>query len=338
MAGTVLELRHVDHNSILKSGLAQLMYHAGYLNVKVIGKDGTLYHNRMTIGLIFPELRDESTIIIPDMTVQEITHEINKVFRVEVDDMDSKESTSDDTEDSVVIINDDEKSSLNEVTDELFDSEDDFVMFEHENDENDAPEVPKTDPTLSFSEWLARGSLNKRKKNRNNTSKSKQNKIESLEDLNDGSLHEEEEFIENICLFNEINLNNNNIGPSSKVKLKNDLVKNGAAFPLNEAPLKLRKNRRIVGRCHKCPNCKMENCGECHACLNMKQFGGTGSLKKACTSRPACLEKNKKNDTFTNRQKTVVKLFEDESIPIVEEVKGGVFIGDLLTDEEEDGS
>jgi hypothetical protein len=140
----------------------------------------------------------------------------------------------------------------------------------------------------------------------------------------------------------------------------------------------------------------------------MRQFGGTGSLKKACMVRPACLERNKdgdksetnvkdgdKNDTLEKDDKNksrsnsakrssssavadkdndsfamddnysdnsgkksgmplrerrkksgatittaatakhvVVTRVEDEAIPLVEEVQGGVYVQELLSDEE----
>jgi len=117
---------------------------------------------------------------------------------------------------------------------------------------------------------------------------------------------------------------------SENILMRIKKVKNEADFPSNK--VHSRNARRVSGRCQKCPNCKMVNCGECHFCLNMKQFGGSGSLKKACMSRLACLEPNKKSYTFAKRQKAVVKVkqIEDDSIPSVEEVQGGVFVGELL--------
>ena len=38
-------------------------------------------------------------------------------------------------------------------------------------------------------------------------------------------------------------------------------------------------------RCKKCPGCLRDNCKECLNCKDMKQFGGLGKLKKACTLR-----------------------------------------------------
>ena len=38
-------------------------------------------------------------------------------------------------------------------------------------------------------------------------------------------------------------------------------------------------------RCGMCAGCIGDNCGTCRFCLNMKQFGGPGTLKQPCTQR-----------------------------------------------------
>ena len=46
----------------------------------------------------------------------------------------------------------------------------------------------------------------------------------------------------------------------------------------------LPKNTRKT-RCKECTQCLKKNCGICIHCLDMKQFGGPGKLKKACMAR-----------------------------------------------------
>ena len=38
-------------------------------------------------------------------------------------------------------------------------------------------------------------------------------------------------------------------------------------------------------RCGACAGCLGENCGQCRFCLNMKQYGGPGTLKQPCIQR-----------------------------------------------------
>mmetsp|Transcript_44406 Transcript_44406/g.100413 ORF Transcript_44406/g.100413 Transcript_44406/m.100413 type:complete len:103 (+) Transcript_44406:42-350(+) len=35
-------------------------------------------------------------------------------------------------------------------------------------------------------------------------------------------------------------------------------------------------------RCGECAGCRAAECGECRFCLNMKKFGGPGTLKQPC--------------------------------------------------------
>jgi len=42
-----------------------------------------------------------------------------------------------------------------------------------------------------------------------------------------------------------------------------------------------RRSKKI--RCHKCRNCLKPNCGVCAPCRDMTRFGGTGTLRRACS-------------------------------------------------------
>lgn len=67
-----------EHEVSLKNDLKYLLNNENYWNVMMFCKDGTMAHNRLTAGLIFPQLQDEISVICPDYTMQDITDQINK--------------------------------------------------------------------------------------------------------------------------------------------------------------------------------------------------------------------------------------------------------------------
>lgn len=69
-----------EHELALKNELKFLLNNENYWNVMMFCKDGTMAHNRLTAGLIFPQLQDEISVICPDYTMQDITDKINKLL------------------------------------------------------------------------------------------------------------------------------------------------------------------------------------------------------------------------------------------------------------------
>lgn len=69
-----------EHEVSLKNDLKYLLNNENYWNVMMFCKDGTMAHNRLTAGLIFPQLQDEISVICPDFTMQDITDQINKLL------------------------------------------------------------------------------------------------------------------------------------------------------------------------------------------------------------------------------------------------------------------
>lgn len=61
----LVELRRTGHDGILRDSLKQLAQHEAYWNVMLFCGDGTLALNRLTVGLIFPQLQDEISVICP---------------------------------------------------------------------------------------------------------------------------------------------------------------------------------------------------------------------------------------------------------------------------------
>jgi len=75
-------LQNGDHCDKVRSCLAEMLTNDHYWNIIVFCSDGALAHNRMIIGLIFPELTDEITVICPDYTVQDLTDSISKILDI----------------------------------------------------------------------------------------------------------------------------------------------------------------------------------------------------------------------------------------------------------------
>lgn len=60
---------------------------------------------------------------------------------------------------------------------------------------------------------------------------------------------------------------------------------------------------RKQSRCGQCKGCKQPNCGTCSECRDMKEFGGPGRKKKACSSRKCDMQ-----SAITNLDATISKL------------------------------
>jgi len=76
----IVEIKMNEHELALKNELKYLLNNENYWNVMMFCKDGTMAHNRLTAGLIFPQLQDEISVICPDYTMQDITDKINKLL------------------------------------------------------------------------------------------------------------------------------------------------------------------------------------------------------------------------------------------------------------------
>ena len=57
------------------------MVNESYWNMMIFCKDGTVAHNRMLVGLVFPQVSDEISVICPDHTVEDIESMINNVLQ-----------------------------------------------------------------------------------------------------------------------------------------------------------------------------------------------------------------------------------------------------------------
>ena len=71
-----------DHFSLLKSELRALMANDSYWNIIIFCRDGTVAHNRMLVGLLFPQVSDEISVICPDHSIEDITEMINNVLQL----------------------------------------------------------------------------------------------------------------------------------------------------------------------------------------------------------------------------------------------------------------
>lgn len=60
--------------------------------------------------------------------------------------------------------------------------------------------------------------------------------------------------------------------------------------PVEAAGPKYRTVQKRIKRCGKCKGCRAPNCGECRPCKNMKEFGGSGTRKQACSKKRCVLQ------------------------------------------------
>ena len=75
-----------DHEAMVKMTLRELMTNESYWNVILFCKDGMVAHNRLILGLLFPQITDEISVICPDHSLQDITDLISGVLPLCHDD------------------------------------------------------------------------------------------------------------------------------------------------------------------------------------------------------------------------------------------------------------
>ena len=73
-------IRREDHDAEVKSHLLDLMINESYWNVIMFCKDGAVAHNRLVVGLVFPQLTDEISVICPDHSVQDVANLITNIL------------------------------------------------------------------------------------------------------------------------------------------------------------------------------------------------------------------------------------------------------------------
>ena len=74
-------LQTQDHFSLIKTELRALMANDSYWNIIIFCRDGTVAHNRMLVGLLFPQISDEISVICPDHNMEDIAEMINNVLQ-----------------------------------------------------------------------------------------------------------------------------------------------------------------------------------------------------------------------------------------------------------------
>ena len=91
-----------DHGAMVKMTLRGLMTNESYWNVIVFCRDGMVAHNRLILGLIFPQITDEISVICPDHSLQDITDLISDVLPPGHDTTADEDITEDIAEDDGV--------------------------------------------------------------------------------------------------------------------------------------------------------------------------------------------------------------------------------------------
>ena len=80
MTPKIVELKQTKHEVRLKHDLQSLLDYEPFWNVMMVCSDGTIGHNRLAVGLVFPQLQDQGIVICPDHSIQDITDLINKTL------------------------------------------------------------------------------------------------------------------------------------------------------------------------------------------------------------------------------------------------------------------
>ena len=63
-----------------------MMSHESYWNIIIFCRDGTVAHNRMLVGLVFPQVTDEISVICPDHNMEDIAEMMNNVLQSKEDE------------------------------------------------------------------------------------------------------------------------------------------------------------------------------------------------------------------------------------------------------------
>ena len=71
---------------MVKMTLRELMTNESYWNVIMFCRDGAVAYNRLVVGLVFPQLTDEISVICPDHTVQDIADLITNILGTGTED------------------------------------------------------------------------------------------------------------------------------------------------------------------------------------------------------------------------------------------------------------
>ena len=74
------QIQFQDHETRVKSTLRELMTNESYWNVILFCQDGTVAYNRLILGLLFPQITDEISVICPDHSLQDILDLISNVL------------------------------------------------------------------------------------------------------------------------------------------------------------------------------------------------------------------------------------------------------------------
>ena len=76
--------------------------------------------------------------------------------------------------------------------------------------------------------------------------------------------------------------------------------------PLSEMPRRKKPRPPTKYQCGSCDFCMVDSCGTCKACLDMPRFGGSGTQKRKCHSRPTCPNRPTPKRSPTNHEPALV--------------------------------
>ena len=76
----------------LRQELLGLVSHEALYNVVCVCEDGEVHHNRLSVGLVYPVIRDHDTILLPGVSVSQLSDHITRVLKTRLDEVHEDET------------------------------------------------------------------------------------------------------------------------------------------------------------------------------------------------------------------------------------------------------
>ena len=270
-----VQLKQPRHTTELQISLQTLLCSEPLWNVLVVCSDGPVSHNRLTAGLVFPQLTDQDTVVAPDFSKQELTELVNKAlacYKVKEDEVSSDQTEERSSDEGVAAGLVRVKKSSGRLRRRL--------VTEHW----DTRPESRSRRLLSDREEKVR--------KRSNSMESGQLQYSTTPRTQSGEQAVHNSFIKPLdCPDCPGQIPGQRILQAPKYATIGCLsffcTRTFDFLPPADAECTVGSGRRR-GRCMACSSCLQPDCLTCRYCVDMKKYGGPGVKKQSCENRPKC--------------------------------------------------